>query len=99
MIVRIDAGHNERLYVKLARSFPVLFLYAPGVTEEHVDLHLVDAWAAHDKDPNVLKWIDAAGRAPFPGDGARCAARFILNLWSTRQPWKCGPFDLFAAMR
>lgn len=32
------------------------------------------------------------------GYATKQAASFIVNLWSTRRPWKTGPFNVFAAM-
>lgn len=85
-------------FVALVRSFPVLLNYAPGVYETIIDLTLLDSWASHDKSEHDIERIVSEGKAPFPGDGARCAARFVLNLWSNRKEWKCGKFDIFDAL-
>jgi hypothetical protein len=83
-------------FIALVRSFPVLANHAPGVSADDLDLHLIDGWAAHD--PADLKRVIAAGRSPFPGDGAKDAARFVLHVWDSRRAWRCGRFDLFAAL-
>lgn len=86
-------------YVGLVLSFPVLEHNAPGVSLEGIDLDLLDRWASHDKDPESIKRILDASRGPFPGDGAVEAARFVLNVWSSRHEWRCGRFDIFRAVR
>lgn len=95
MIVTVD---REPRYVALVRSFPVLERFAPGVGPAGVNLGLMDAWAAHDREEETLALIVEAGRNPFPGEGAQDAARFVLNLWSTRFAWRSGRFDLFRAL-
>ena len=85
-------------FVLLVHSFPVLHRYAPGLdAPDDVDLKLIDAWAAHD--PDVVEKVIAAGRSPFPGEGAKHAARFVLSVWDSRRKWKAGSFDLFAALQ
>lgn len=98
MIVGVDS--HEARFVNLVVSFPVLggrrdLAPAPGVDTlaRTVDLVTLDRWAAHDGD------VFTNLRGPYPGDAAREAVRFVLNLWSSRHPWKCGRFDLFAALR
>lgn len=65
---------------------------APGVSEEGIDLELLDRWASGDRD------VYTSQRGPNPGTGARHAVRFVLALWDDRRPWKSGPFDLFPAL-
>lgn len=88
-------------FLALVRSFPVLRNYAPTVDgpDDAVDLLLIDAWAAHDRDEEMITRICQDGRAPFPGDGAREAARFVLNLFDSGRAWKCGPFSIGRALR
>lgn len=87
----------DRRFLALVHSFPVLggrdgLAPAPGVHEETIDLELLDRWAAHED-------VHTAERGPFPGEGARDAARFVLHVWSSVHPWRSGPFDLFRALR
>jgi hypothetical protein len=96
-VVGLGGSHESR-YVELVRSFPVLgghaaIAPAPGVELELVDLELLDRWASHDPGAHTN------ARGPYPGDGARCAAAFVLNVWSSRHPWRVGRFDLFQALR
>jgi hypothetical protein len=49
------------------------------------DLRALDEWA-YSQDPDGM-------------DGVKDAAAFVLNCWSTYTEWKCGSFDMFAAMR
>jgi hypothetical protein len=90
---------EHRRFVALVRSFPVLARYAPGITDDDIDLLLLDAWAAHTADASVIDRIVAQGKAPFPGGGAKCAARFVLHLWDSRREWACGQFDLFRSLQ
>lgn len=95
MIVTLE---HDRRFVDLVHSFPVLggrasLAPAPGVGPLSVDLLMLDRWAAGEPDAHTDR------RGPFPGDGAKEAARFVLNLWSSRHAWKCGRFDLFLAFR
>ena len=64
---------------------------APGVGDDEIDLKLLDRWGAHFD-------VHTATRGPFPGDGAVEAVRFVLAVWSTRQPWCVGTFDMFRAL-
>ncbi len=81
---------NKR-FIRLVRSFHTL-VTAPGVGESAIDLDLLDRWASGD--PNVY----TNDRGPFPGDGAKNAVRFILNLWDTRRVWRVGQFNVFDAI-
>lgn len=92
-MIRMDAR-----FVALVRSFPVLggragLAPAPGVYEETIELAVLDAWAAGDPAAFTNE------RGPFPGEGAKDAARFVLNVWSSSHAWRAGKFDLFHALR
>lgn len=81
----------SKRFVRFVRSFHTL-TSAPGVTEGNVDLDMLDMWAAGD--PNIY----TPERGPFPGDGCKNAARFVLNMWDSRKPWRVGPFNVFHAL-
>lgn len=87
----------DRRYVALVHSFPVLgghaaLAPAPGVYPDRIELEELDRWAAGEDVHTEL-------RGPFPGEGAKDAARFVLHVWSSVHPWRSGPFDLFRALR
>ncbi len=86
-------------FAELVRSFHTLAA-APGVRHrgDDIDLATLDLWASHD--PGFVEWLanNPGEGSPYPGEGARHAARFILNLWSTREPWRSGKFDVFEAL-
>lgn len=42
--------------------------------------------------------LEAWACGPVPSSGAAHAARFVLHVWNFRHSWKCGQFDLFAAI-
>jgi hypothetical protein len=94
LALTVHARPDHR-FLSLVRSFPVLANYAPGLTEDRLDLSLLDAWAAHE--PAAVKTIIAEGRGIYPGSGAVAAARFVLYVWDSNRKWKCGSFDLFQA--
>lgn len=66
--------------------------------------------AIRDIDPRFEVWVDVGGVSivdlsaldaygvMYAGDGTRCVVAFLLNLWSTREPWRTGAFDVFAAL-
>lgn len=84
-------GDARARFLALVHSFHTL-TDAPGVTADDIDLRLLDRWASGD--PNAHN----ATRGPFPGDGAKAAACFVLNLWDTRTKWYSGPFNVFHAL-
>ncbi len=88
---------TDRDYVALVRSFPVLggrsgLAPAPGVTTLGIDLETLEAWGNGEE-------VSTLERPAFPGTGAVDAVRFVLAVFSTRHPWKVGPFDLFRALQ
>lgn len=52
--------------------------------------------------PGVEPWspdeLDAWACGPEPGSGAQHAARLVLAIWNDTTPWRCGRFDLIAAV-
>lgn len=75
---------NRKRFAALAKTFHAI-AYAPVFDKyDLIDLRKLDDWAV--------------AMDPDGSDGVRCTAAFILNLWSTREPWKCGKFDVFDAL-
>lgn len=72
-------------YEDLVETFPVM-RDAPRAEGGawSLDLAALDAWAMQ---------VDPDG-----SDGVKATVAFLLNLWSTREPWRVGKFDLFAAL-
>ena len=45
-----------------------------------------------------LVQLDAWAAQSFTSSAEKASARFVLNLWNNRHPWKVGEFDLFDAL-
>jgi len=77
------SGRDE--WVRLWASFPVLeYAIAPDgapITPAVENMHLLDEW----------------GAGPIASASGEYAAAFVLSVWSTHQPWKCGEFNVVRA--
>jgi hypothetical protein len=77
------SGRDE--WVRLWASFPVLeYAQTPDgtpIVPAVENMHQLDAWGASEI-------ASASGQH---------AAAFVLAVWSTAQPWKCGAFNVVRA--
>lgn len=69
-------------YLALVRSFPVM-QHAPS-----------RALSSGGIDLQALDAWGAASGSP----STRLTVSFVLNVWSSSEPWLCGRFDLFEAL-
>ena len=56
-------------------------------------------WEASGVSPWDPVALDGWAASSIPSHGERCAAQFLLAVWSPDEPWQSGKFDLMEALR